>query len=288
LIAGPAHQLASAREKSPQNQGFRPIVRRKRGHFAVFFGGSRKRYANVFVLSQIGNPRRKQLAHKTLSLHPRNTNVGNSTDTNCFSGISGCLNSGFLYISLHAVPASQAIDTQLGARQRWRPPTMHRGRAQRIISAGSWDEIEQVAGRDICNAGKARAHARRGGQPSRRAGILASRAAPIVAFRSNLTPCGWGLLWTLRGPQRNIFKTNKVIGLPQPLGNRSASFSPARGIVVEKKRDVPSIFALFPGVFGRRLPMRSIRLTVYRRTLKNSDRPTNHDGTDCRGRSERG
>src|SRR5271166_7034946 len=35
-------------------------------------------------------------------------------------------------------PSVQAMDTQLGARQRRRTPTNHRGRAQRTISAGSW------------------------------------------------------------------------------------------------------------------------------------------------------
>ncbi len=29
--------------------------------------------------------------------------------------------------------------------------------------------------------------------------VLASRAARVVAFRSNLTPCGWGVPETLRG-----------------------------------------------------------------------------------------
>jgi hypothetical protein len=48
----------------------------------------------------------------------------------------------------------QAMDTQLGARHRRRPPTIHRGRAQRTISEGSFDEIQQVAGRDVCNAGQ--------------------------------------------------------------------------------------------------------------------------------------
>src|SRR5271165_4802254 len=38
-----------------------------------------------------------------------------------------------------------------------------------------------------------------------------------------------------------------------------------------KKNGMPrSIFALFRGVFGRLLPMRSIRLTVYCKSLKNS------------------
>ena len=48
----------------------------------------------------------------------------------------------------------QAMDTQLGARHRRRTPTIHRGRAQRTISEGSFDEIQQVAGRDVCNAGQ--------------------------------------------------------------------------------------------------------------------------------------
>jgi hypothetical protein len=46
------------------------------------------------------------------------------------------------------------MDTQLGARHRRRTPTIHRGRTQRTISAGSFDEIQQVAGRDVCNAGQ--------------------------------------------------------------------------------------------------------------------------------------
>jgi len=35
-------------------------------------------------------------------------------------------------------PSVQAMETQLGARHRRPPPTIHRGRAQRTISAGSW------------------------------------------------------------------------------------------------------------------------------------------------------
>ena len=45
--------------------------------------------------------------------------------------LSGCLNSAFLDISRHFStfygPSVQAMDTQLGARQRRRPPTVHRG-----------------------------------------------------------------------------------------------------------------------------------------------------------------
>src|SRR5271157_2631572 len=59
--------------------------------------------------------------------------------------VDGCLNSTFLYFSLRvAAQAFQAIDIQLGARHRRRTPTIHRGSAQRTISAGSlaaagWD-----------------------------------------------------------------------------------------------------------------------------------------------------
>ena len=35
-------------------------------------------------------------------------------------------------------PSVQSMDTQLGARQRRRTPTIHRGSTQRTISAGSW------------------------------------------------------------------------------------------------------------------------------------------------------
>ena len=38
----------------------------------------------------------------------------------------------------------QVIDTRLGARHRRRTPMVHRGRAQRTISAGSFDEIQQA------------------------------------------------------------------------------------------------------------------------------------------------
>src|SRR5271157_1440440 len=53
--------------------------------------------------------------------------------------VSGCLNSAFLGLFYTSCgPAFQAMDTQLGARQRRRTPTIYRGRAQRTILAGSW------------------------------------------------------------------------------------------------------------------------------------------------------
>ena len=57
-----------------------------------------------------------------------------------FAGIAGCRNSRNLYFSLPvAAQAFHAIDTQLGARHRRRPTTIHRGCAQRTrtISAGN-------------------------------------------------------------------------------------------------------------------------------------------------------
>ena len=74
------------------------------------------------------------------------------------------------------------------------------------------------------------------------------------------------------------------------VGNPSSSLPAESGPGADsaKENGMPrSICALFPGVSGRLLPMRSIRLTVYCKPLKNSDRPTNHDRTDCRGRSAR-
>src|SRR5271166_2834315 len=50
-------------------------------------------------------------------------------------------------------PAGWECCTRLGARQRRRTPTIHRGRTQRTISAGSFDEIQQVAGRDVLRLG---------------------------------------------------------------------------------------------------------------------------------------
>ena len=69
--------------------------------------------------------------------------------------VEGRLNSNCLYFSLPvAAQASQAIDTQPGARHRRRTPTIHRGRAHRTISAGCFDEIQQVGRRNVCNAGQ--------------------------------------------------------------------------------------------------------------------------------------
>ena len=65
-----------------------------------------------------------------------------------------------------------------------------------------------VAGRklsrsqDGTSATRAKTRAHAAGRAAMAAvAILASRAARTTAFRSNLTPCGWGVLWTLRGPQ---------------------------------------------------------------------------------------
>src|SRR5271166_1503686 len=49
-------------------------------------------------------------------------------------GVSGCVNSAFSQqISTFYEPSVQAMDTQLGARHRWRTPTIHRGSAERRI-----------------------------------------------------------------------------------------------------------------------------------------------------------
>jgi len=56
------------------------------------------------------------------------------------------------HFSTFYVPSVQAMDTQLGARQGRRTPTIHQGRAQRTISAGSlvvagWERILLRQGR---------------------------------------------------------------------------------------------------------------------------------------------
>jgi len=52
--------------------------------------------------------------------------------------VSGCLNSAFSrHFSTFYGSSVQAMDTQLDARHRRRTPTIHRGRAQRTISAGA-------------------------------------------------------------------------------------------------------------------------------------------------------
>jgi len=80
------------------------------------------------------------------------------------------------------VPACQAIGTQFGARQRRRTPMIHRGRAaQQIRSAGRWEEIEQVAGRDLGNAGKNPGSRAAGWAAMAAVSILASPAARNVA-----------------------------------------------------------------------------------------------------------
>ena len=49
-------------------------------------------------------------------------------------GVSGCVNSAFSQqISTFYEPSVQVMDTQLGARHRWRTPTIHRGSAERRI-----------------------------------------------------------------------------------------------------------------------------------------------------------
>jgi len=49
-------------------------------------------------------------------------------------GVSGCLNSAFSrHFYTFYEPSVQAMDTQLGARHRWRTPTIHRGSAERRI-----------------------------------------------------------------------------------------------------------------------------------------------------------
>src|SRR5208337_5546797 len=61
--------------------------------------------------------------------------------------VSGCVNSAFsLHFSTFCGPSVQSMDTQLGARQGRRTPTIHRDRAQRTISADSlvvagWERI---------------------------------------------------------------------------------------------------------------------------------------------------
>ena len=44
---------------------------------------------------------------------------------NALGAFLGCVNPGFLYKSLHAVPACQAVDARLGARHRRWTPTIH-------------------------------------------------------------------------------------------------------------------------------------------------------------------
>jgi hypothetical protein len=87
-----------------------------------------------------------------------------------------------LHFSTCTAPACQAIGTHLCARQRRRTPMIHRGRAaQQISSAGRWEQIEQVAGRDVGDAGQNHA-----GSPGgrRHPGIEGS---PKLTFRSHLT-----------------------------------------------------------------------------------------------------
>ena len=92
------------------------------------------------------------------------------------------MNSAFLNISQHFTAHLFSPWIPSSARDRRRTPTIHLGRAQRTISAGSWEEIEQAAGRDDCNAGQNLAGSHGG---RRHPGIEGN---PIVAFRSNLTP----------------------------------------------------------------------------------------------------
>ena len=90
----------------------------------------------------------------TYLVAPLNTNVGNLTDAKRFSGIAGCRTPGistFLY--MHG-PSLSGHWYPPRPRHRRRTPTIHRGSAQRTSSAGRWEEIEQVAGRDVGNAGQ--------------------------------------------------------------------------------------------------------------------------------------
>src|SRR5208337_286056 len=109
----------------------------------------------------------------------------------------------FLY--MHG-PACQAIGTQFGARQRRRTPTIHRGGAQPVISAGSFDEIQQAAGRDVGNAGQ---------DPGpRAAGRTAMAAVAIVASRAarnnGLAPLSWGGVRPGRRLRSSLESTSRI------------------------------------------------------------------------------
>jgi hypothetical protein len=84
-------------------------------------------------------------------------------------------------------PAFQALDTQLGARNRRLTPTIHRGRAQRTSSAGSLDEIREVAGCDPGAPGRAKTSLEAIAAVARRA-LPAAGTPEISTFLYQLGP----------------------------------------------------------------------------------------------------
>src|SRR5271157_1547363 len=149
--------------------------------------------------------------------------------------VDGRLNSNFLYFSLPvAAQASQAFDTQPGARHRRRTPTIHRGRAHRTISAGCFDEIQQVGRRDVCNAGQNLVGSRGGRRHAVVDGSLNSgflylnETAPRWENHSHPArprrPCFFLLRVTSRLPKPPLLPARPIYALKQTVCRPPASF----------------------------------------------------------------
>jgi hypothetical protein len=183
-------------EKPPENQGFRPIFAENVGISRCFLGGSRKRRANVFMLSQIGNPRRNPVAQNTLSRY--------ATDD------ERCKLDGHQWVFGHFGRSERRKSLQISTCtfQPVRPlvPGSARGSdgdPRRSTEVVLNEQALPVASMKSSRSRDARSvmRAKTKLEAMTAVAVLASRAARVVAFRSNLTPCGWGVPETLRGHQ---------------------------------------------------------------------------------------